>query len=159
MHVGERCSREFGSLPGMHKRILVGLDGSSRQDGVLREALAIASAQGAKLELCRAMAIPVSLPTVLWTLQGDDFEAFLVEHGQRELQTLAEKLPAALQRDIHCRVGQPADVLCDLATELEADLVIIGTHGYDRIDRVLGTTAAKVVNRAPCSVMVVREPQ
>jgi universal stress protein F len=141
----------------MHKRILVGLDGSSRQDGVLREALAIVRAQGAKLELCRAMPIPVSLPTVLWTLQGDDFEQFLVEHGQRELQALADTLPADVQRETHCRVGQPADVLCDLAAALAVDLVIIGTHGYDRIDRVLGTTAAKVVNRAPCSVMVVRE--
>jgi nucleotide-binding universal stress UspA family protein len=140
----------------MHKRILVGLDGSSRQAGVLQEALAVAAAEGAKLELCRAMAIPVSIPTVLWTLQGDDFESFLIEHGEKELQAVAAKLPATIERDVHCRVGQPADVLCTLAEELSVDLVVIGTHGYDRIDRVLGTTAAKVVNRAPCSVMVVR---
>jgi nucleotide-binding universal stress UspA family protein len=141
----------------MHKRILVGLDGSSRQAGVLKEALTLAAAQGAKLELCRAMAIPVSIPTVLWTLQGDDFESFLVEHGEKELQLVAAKIPEEIERAVHCRVGQPADVLCTLAEELKADLLIIGTHGYDRIDRVLGTTAAKVVNRAPCSVMVVRE--
>ena len=37
-----------------------------------------------------------------------------------------------------------------------ADLVVIGSHGYGGLDRLLGTTAAKVANRAPCSVLVVR---
>lgn len=152
----ERACGAFGSLAGMHQRILVGLDGSPRQPAVLKEAIAVAEAQGAKLLLCRAMTIPVNVPSVLWTLQGDDFEAFLVEHGNKELQEVAETLPPGLVGGIHCRVGQPADIICGMADELDADLVVIGTHGYDRIDRVLGTTAAKVVNRAPCSVLVVR---
>ena len=103
------------------------------------------------------MTVPVNIPSVLWTLQGDDFSNFLVEHGEKELQELTKDLEEGLVAGIHCRIGQPADVLCELAEELSADLVVIGTHGYDRIDRVLGTTAAKVVNRAPCSVMVVRD--
>ncbi len=142
----------------MYQRIVVGLDGSPRQPLVLEQARALAEAQGAELILCRAMAIPVSIPAVLWTLQGDEFETFLVEHGTKELQAVADRLPAGMKKKIHCRIGQPADVLCEIAEAEAADLVVIGTHGYDRIDRVLGTTAAKVVNRAPCSVLVVRGP-
>lgn len=142
----------------MHKRILVGLDGSPRQPRVLEEALAIANAQAATLELCRAMTIPVSIPSALWTLQGEDLGAFLVEHGEKELREVAKTLPPDRVGSVHSRVGQPADVICALAEELGADLVVIGTHGYDRIDRVLGTTAAKVANRSPCSVLVVRGP-
>ena len=37
------------------------------------------------------------------------------------------------------------------------DLIVIGSHGYGAIDRVLGTTAAKVVNHADRTVLVVRE--
>jgi universal stress protein F len=37
--------------------------------------------------------------------------------------------------------------------------VVIGSHGYGGLDRVLGTTAAKIVNHASCSVLVVREAQ
>jgi nucleotide-binding universal stress UspA family protein len=36
------------------------------------------------------------------------------------------------------------------------DLIVIGSHGYDALDRLLGTTAAKVVNHADRSVLVVR---
>jgi nucleotide-binding universal stress UspA family protein len=46
-----------------------------------------------------------------------------------------------------------------MARSVEADLIVIGSHGYAGFDRLLGTTAAKVVNHAHCSVLVVREPQ
>jgi nucleotide-binding universal stress UspA family protein len=38
-------------------------------------------------------------------------------------------------------------------------LIVIGSHGYGGLDRVLGTTAARVVNHALCSVLVVRPPE
>lgn len=141
----------------MHKRILAGLDGSTIQSLVLEQAVALTRSQSdAELHLCRAMMVPVSIPTVVWSLQGDDFEKFLVEHGAEELDQAAAKLPNGTVRQVHARIGQPADVLCSVAREIDADVIVIGTHGYDGLDRVIGTTAAKVVNRAPCSVLVVR---
>ena len=44
-----------------------------------------------------------------------------------------------------------------LATGAGADCIVIGSHGYSGFDRILGTNAAKVVNHAECSVLVVRE--
>jgi nucleotide-binding universal stress UspA family protein len=38
----------------------------------------------------------------------------------------------------------------------DVDLIVIGSHGYGALDHVLGTTAAKVVNHADRSVLVVR---
>ncbi|MCA9711101.1 MAG: universal stress protein [Myxococcales bacterium] len=137
-------------------KILVGVDGSTREPKVLDEAIALAKSRGGKLHLARAMMVPVSIPTAVWTLQGEDFSQFLVEHGDKELALTAERIPPELLGGLVTRLGQPADVLVSLADELDVDLVIIGSHGYGGIDRVLGTTAAKVVNRAPCSVMVVR---
>jgi nucleotide-binding universal stress UspA family protein len=46
-----------------------------------------------------------------------------------------------------------------IATEEDVDLIVIGSHGYHDADRVLGTTAAKVVNHADHSVLVVRAPE
>ena len=37
-----------------------------------------------------------------------------------------------------------------------ADLIVIGAHGYGRLDRLLGTTASKVVNHADRDILVVR---
>lgn len=140
----------------MSKTILVGLDGSPREPKVLEEAIRLAEAYDSRLHLVRAMTIPLSIPAAAWTLQGDDFSQFLVEHGQRELEQSATPIPENRRGGLYCRVGQPHDVLVALAEELHADLLIIGSHGYDRIDRLLGTTAGKVVNRAPCSVLVIR---
>ena len=38
-------------------------------------------------------------------------------------------------------------------------MIVIGSHGYGGLDRILGTTAARVVNHALCSVFVVRESE
>jgi universal stress protein F len=137
-------------------KILVGVDGSPREPKVLEAAIALAKDRGGKIHLARAMMVPVSIPTAVWTLQGEDFSQFLVEHGNKELVATAERVPAELRGSAITRLGQPADVLIALAEELDVDLVVIGSHGYGGIDRVLGTTAAKVVNRAKCSVLVVR---
>ncbi|MEM7160437.1 MAG: universal stress protein [Myxococcota bacterium] len=137
-------------------KILVGVDGSSREPKVLDEAINLAKDRGGTLTLARAMTIPLSVPTTLWTMQGDDLTKFLVEHGNRELEKSAERIPSSLRGGIVTRMGQPADTLVALAEELEADMVVIGSHGYGGVDRLLGTTAAKVVNRAGCSVLVVR---
>lgn len=137
-------------------KILVGVDGSSREAKVLDEAIAMARSRGGTVHLVRAMMVPVSLPTAIWTLQGDDLSQFLVEHGTREVEQTLERVPEALRGGVTTQLGQPADVLVELAEQLDADMVVIGSHGYGGIDRVLGTTAAKVVNRAPCSVLVVR---
>lgn len=137
-------------------KILVGVDGSPREPKVLDAAITLAKDRGGKVYLARAMMVPVSIPTAVWTLQGEDFSQFLVEHGNKELTVSAERVPPELRGETITRLGQPADVILALAEELEADLVVIGSHGYGGIDRVLGTTAAKVVNRAKCSVLVVR---
>jgi len=137
-------------------KILVGLDGSPREPKVVEEAVALAKNRGGTVHLARAMMVPVSIPAAIWTLQGDDFTGFLVEHGQKEIELSAKSVPKELRGQLFTRVGQPADVLVSLAEEIDADVVVIGSHGFGGIDRVLGTTAAKVVNRAPCSVLVVR---
>ena len=51
----------------------------------------------------------------------------------------------------------PWQGICEAARRVGADLIVIGSHGYGGLDRLLGTTAAKVVNHARVSVMVVKE--
>lgn len=125
---------------------------------MLAYAIGLAQRDQAELHLCRSMQIPLSIPAMAWSLKGDDFGAFLVKHGAAELEQLAQEVTGVSAVHRWCELGQPSDVICRLAREHEIDLVVIGSHGYDRVDRVLGTTAAKVTNHAPCSVLVVREP-
>jgi nucleotide-binding universal stress UspA family protein len=47
--------------------------------------------------------------------------------------------------------------ILEAGDRLSADLIVIGSHGYGGWDRVLGTTAANVVNRSERSVLVVHD--
>jgi nucleotide-binding universal stress UspA family protein len=57
----------------------------------------------------------------------------------------------------HVRFASPAEEIAELARELEAHLVIVGTHGRRGISRMLvGSVAEGVVRLSPCPVLVVR---
>jgi nucleotide-binding universal stress UspA family protein len=53
--------------------------------------------------------------------------------------------------------GVPQDMIVEEASDWNADLIVLGSHGYGRVRRmVLGSVASAVVAKAPCSVQVVR---
>ena len=55
--------------------------------------------------------------------------------------------------------GSPESRIVETAEEFGADLIIVGSHGYSRWERLLlGSVSQSVVHHAPCSVLVVREP-
>lgn len=57
----------------------------------------------------------------------------------------------------HLAHGLPWRRIVQLATDLQTDLVVIGTHDYNAVERfVLGSVAEAVVRKAPCGVLVVR---
>lgn len=142
------------------KRIVVGVDGSERAARVLREAGALASAIGARLIVKRVVTIPAGMPVEAMSLEPSGIPARLTELAQHELKSLLENNPVGpVLEAADVEIGTAWQVLCDTAREVAADLIVIGTHGYTLLDHVLGTTAARVVNHAPCSVVVVREPK
>ncbi len=141
------------------KRILVGLDGSPRAEGVLATATRIARAQGAKLTLVRAVGLPPDVPQDFWKTTEEPLLAVLQRNAKAYLDKAAAAVPAELLAACKVHVGTPWQSICDEAMAMEADLIVIGSHGYSGFDRLLGTTAAKVVNHAHCSVVVVREPK
>lgn len=143
----------------MFTKILVGLDGSERQPAVLRQAIELADRCGGALVLCRAVQIPNNIPAIAWSLQGYEFEDFLIEHARGQLQRLVDTLPEGLVSEVVAELGQPADTVLRICKERNCDLVVIGSHGYSGLDRVLGTTAGKVVNRCDRTVMVVRNDE
>ncbi len=140
------------------KRILVGIDGSERAPGVLAVAVTIARSQGALLTLVRSVGLPPDVPQDFWKTTEEPLLDVLKHHAQRYLDEQAAKVPAEVLGGTEIVIGVPWQAICDSAKTPKADLVVIGSHGYSGFDRLLGTTAAKVVNHAPCSVLVVREP-
>jgi len=57
----------------------------------------------------------------------------------------------------HARVGLPVDVLLQACVDFDADLVILGTHGRQGLDRLLlGSVAEELLKKARCPVLIAR---
>ena len=142
------------------KRILVALDGSPRAPNVLRTAIEVARSRKETLTLFRSVGIPADMPEDLWKTTDEPLLDVMRRRAEAYLLECARGVPkdlfAPIDREV--AIGVPWEAVCEAARRHEADLLIIGSHGYGGLDRLLGTTAAKVVNHAPCSVLVVRSP-
>jgi universal stress protein F len=140
------------------QRILVGLDGSPREAAVLEAAQDLALRYDARLTLLRVVGLPPEIPPEAWQNPELSVKEFLESKAREALERLARKLPENVRSrcELDVVVASPWEGLCVTAQALEARLIVIGSHGYGRLDRVLGTTAARVVNHALCSVLVVR---
>lgn len=139
------------------KRILVAIDGSARAPAVLAKAVTIASAQGAKLVLVRSVGLPPDVPEDFWKTTDESLLDVLRRRARTYLDDQAGSVPSALLEKTEVVVGVPWQAICETARRDEVDLIVVGSHGYGGLDVLLGTTAAKVVNHAGCSVLVVRE--
>jgi len=136
--------------------ILVALDGSSRAPTVLAAAARMAELSGSKLLLFRAISVPSDLPREVLNLVDRSLEDLLIGNARADLERFAATLPRDRIERIVTPFATAWDGICRAAREFDVDLIVIGSHGYGGIDRVLGTTAAKVVNHADRNVLVVR---
>lgn len=58
--------------------------------------------------------------------------------------------------DYKVLMGDVSEKLVEYATDIEADLIVMGTHGYKGLEKIMfGSVAAKVVRGAPCPVMTI----
>ncbi len=142
------------------RRIVVGIDFADPSQAVLRAAAEEQARTGASVYAVHcvppAALFPVGDPSagVVPAATWDEIE------GSME-QRIAEAATAAgLQAAPQIVRDAAADGLVQLARDLAADLVIVGTHGRGGIARIaLGSIAEHVVNHAPCPVLVVRLPE
>jgi nucleotide-binding universal stress UspA family protein len=137
--------------------VLAALDGSSRSRGVLAAAVAAARAHSGRLVLMRAVGLPADVPQEFWKTTDKPFLDLLEEQARMFLVQQQAEVPATLRGGVHVVVGAPWQAICRTVQTVHADLLVVGSHGYGGIDRLLGTTAAKVVNHSSCSVLVVKE--
>ncbi|AKT36403.1 universal stress protein [Chondromyces crocatus] len=141
-----------------HPKIIVAaLDTSQRAAGVLEEAVDLAQKLGGKVLLVRAVGIPHEIPPEALSATPNAVPEILGRIAREDLEQRARAVPEGLLHGIQVRTGVGWQVICDEADAADADLIVIGSHGYQGIDRLLGTTASRVVNHATRSVLVVRE--
>jgi nucleotide-binding universal stress UspA family protein len=90
----------------------------------------------------------------------DKFNRNLTDATEREMKAFCEREFADFKGYEAMIVnGTPFLEILRTAKEKEVDLIVVGTHGRTGLDHVLfGSTAEKVVRKAPCPVLSVRMP-
>jgi nucleotide-binding universal stress UspA family protein len=137
------------------EHILVAIDGSEASDRAFAKALELTDVTNAQLT---ALAIEGPLPAYAATVGEVDevkrekdifFNALAVRAREQ-----AEQL--GIQLAIELRAGHAAEVISDFAARGGFDLIVIGHRGHFLRDHLLGSTADRVAEHAPCPVMIVR---
>ena len=82
------------------------------------------------------------------------------ERAKEELDKLAKtEISSDVNVKTIIKTGKPFVEIIETATEENIDLIIIATHGHSGVEHILfGSTAEKVVRKAPCPVLTLREP-
>ena len=145
----------------MFKSIVVGTDGSDTATQAVQQAVQLARAVGAKLEIVSAYEpVPAQRLSEERRQAPEDLQWAISprEDVDATLETAAEGArQAGVEVAVYARQGDPADAILDVAEEREADLIVVGNKGMTGAKRfLLGSVPNKVSHHAPCSVLIMR---
>lgn len=126
----------------MIERILVAEDGSELAQAARELCFAIAPRFGASVTLVHVL---------------DDDQAPRQAEWEERLEAVRAGAPASVEVESLVTAGRPAEALVALARERETDIVAAGTHGLGVKRLLLGSVSQRVLEAAPCSVLLARD--
>jgi nucleotide-binding universal stress UspA family protein len=145
------------------KGIIAATDFSEMAEEALRQALALAQQNQARLLLVHVLP-PLVTPNPLL----DEFvvnqttlalRQSLKDSCEQALEERRQKAASQVNLETRLLEGDPTRELVRLAKEEKADLLVMGSTGVSGLaETVFGSTAQKMVRKAPCSVLVARPP-
>jgi len=141
----------------MYKRALIPLDGSAVAESILPFILEIAGPLDMQVTLVRVI-VPSPPVAIEGAVAIDDVEK-LREEAETYLAAAASELRAkGLRVTTTVRRGEPVDEILTAASEADADLIAMTTHGRSGLSRlVFGSIAAAVLARAEVPVFMMRQ--
>ena len=144
------------------QHLLVPVDFSEGTPATLAFALELAGKFSAHLTLFHVVEL-VLMPAGDFYLAGDTagmagvYTQSLIQAAQQQMQALADTIPAGIPFDTSIKVGVPWHAIVQQAADFPIDLVVMSTHGRSGSKHLwMGSVAERVVQHAPCPVLVVR---
>ena len=146
----------------MFSTVVVGTDGSAIAEHALRTAAEIAAKGTGPLHAVSAYRhLSAAEVTSIRDSLPEEFRDTIVANG-----SVSQNLLSAGRVGDHYGVevvdhaidGDPTEALLDVADEVDADLIVVGSRGLHGLPRMLGSVSTKVVHHSPRSVLVVHPP-
>lgn len=138
-----------------YQRLVTAIDLSEESAAVVERANNIANRNEAELHLVHVIE-PLSL-----AYGGDipmDFSGVqdqLQEQAEKQLEQFGKRYTIPAER-LHLMIGRPESQIHQLAEDVGADLIVVGSHGRQGLALILGSTANGVLHGAHCDVLAVR---
>lgn len=144
------------------KTILLTTDFSETSRKALQPALAVARKFGAKIVV--VFVEEDRLPPLVVEYMAVGVEDVLTQQVDQAKERLAEfardHLREAENVELVVGVGTPHVEIVRVAEEKAADVIVMATHGRGFVSHaILGSTAERVLRRAPCPVLIAREAE
>jgi nucleotide-binding universal stress UspA family protein len=147
----------------MFANIVVGTDGSESADTAVAVAVELARQHGAVLHVVNAYkgvsavagALEMSAVGAAGVVDLSMRPTALAEASRMTLERVTSHIADVVVKT-HAIVGAPADVMIELATEIEADLIVVGSKGMRGARRMIGSVPNSVAHNAPCHVLVAK---
>lgn len=136
----------------MYKTILVPIDLSDAERG--KPMIEIARKLGPKDGKIVLVNVVEDIPGYAAVEIPKELLVKIREDAHATLKAMAKA--AGVKGDVMVRSGSPRTAILSVAEEKDADLIIIASHKPGLQDYLLGSTAARIVRHAKCSVLVVR---
>ncbi len=138
-------------------RVLVPVDFSEVSDTVLRHGVELTAKEGTTVLLHVLEPLPLHFESAFGGFVNTEGLERIRENAQKLLEESRVKYPERTFLD-ELREGKPSVKILEAAARHDADLIVMGTHGRGGLeDLFLGSVAARVVRKARCPVMTVRE--
>ena len=138
-------------------KIVVGVDDSPAGEAALRTAIRYAEKLGAEVDAVFVSHVPATVLAAMGGVPsvGEEFAAAQRNQVWQRMRPIIDAAAVTVHWiDIE---GYPPDALVAHAESVDAGLVVVGTRGRGEIaSLLLGSTSHRVVNHAPCDVLVVR---
>jgi nucleotide-binding universal stress UspA family protein len=144
--------------PAAFRTILVPIDFSDCSRRALEVARSLAKQAGpTHLILIHAYFVPIELEALAREAHEPILEV-VSQHATGDLERmLAELQDEGISAEFAAHRGSPERAIVAAATEKDADLIVMGTHGRTGLAHVLlGSVAERVVRTAPCPVITVK---
>jgi universal stress protein A len=140
----------------MYKHILFATDLTDDTDYILSKVQSMRGFTNAKLSLVHVVE---PMPGYSYAYLGiEDIEGQLIDEAKTALTKLGQKLNVDA-KDQRVEIGPTKSKILAAAKELNADLIICGSHGRHGLSLLLGSTANAILHGAKCDVLIVRLPE
>lgn len=145
-------------------KILLAIDGSACSDAAVAEVARRPWPADSHVRVISVVEPPAPLVAEPYLVPGGYFDeaekvirAQAVEAVERATAKLESDEAGGLQVSSEVLLGSPKRTIVEVAEEWDADLIVVGSHGYDTWERMLlGSVSQSVTAHARCSVEVVR---